>query len=78
MVNTHNLTADILELVDNFLGTFGIRVPSPEDDEREPDNDAALYGSTYAELMDSIEPMIVDAVERAAAGETIESYIFGT
>lgn len=71
MVNTHNMTADIIDHIDNFLGSFGIRVPSPEDSEREPDNDAALYGSTYAELFDTIEPMIVDAVERAAAGKTI-------
>ena len=76
MVNTHHLTRDILDLVDNYLSSFGIKVPSPEDHERGEDNDAALYGTTYAELFDPIEDMIVDAVERAARGESVQSYVF--
>ena len=44
---------------------------SSEDDEREEDNTAALYGSVYGDLMDSIENILIDMLERSESG-----YIF--
>lgn len=34
----------IVEMFENVLDTYNIKVPSPEDDEREPDNEAKLSG----------------------------------
>lgn len=33
----------IVEMFENVLDTYNIKVPSPEDDEREPDNEAKLF-----------------------------------
>ena len=41
----------IVEMFENVLDTYNIKVPSPEDDEREPDNEAKLYGSVYSDLL---------------------------
>lgn len=38
----------IVEMFEDVLDTYNIKVPSPEDDEREPDNEAKLYGSVYS------------------------------
>ena len=52
MIYIRNETADILEMFDDVLVDNGIKVPSPEDDERGEDNGAALYGSVYYDLYD--------------------------
>ena len=46
-IYTRNEAALIVELFDDLLAGNGIKVPSPEDDQREADNEAALYGSVY-------------------------------
>lgn len=43
---TRDEAMQIIELFEDILSEYNIKVPSPEDDEREPDNDAGLYGST--------------------------------
>lgn len=40
----------IVEMFEDVLDTYNIKVPSPEDDEREPDNEAKLYGSVYTPI----------------------------
>ena len=39
------------------------KIPSPEDGEREPDNEAKLYGSVYWGLMDGVEERIINLLQ---------------
>ena len=73
MVYIRNETAEILELFDDLLVEHGIKIPSPEDDEREPYNEAALYGSVYSDLFDEIEMRLIDITEQVKAGEYVET-----
>ena len=63
-IYTHDEAMLIVELFEDILTQHNIKVPSPEDDEREPDNDAALYGSTYSDLLDSVEDKLIEILER--------------
>lgn len=54
----------IVEMFENVLDTYNIKVPSPEDDEREPDNEAKLYGSVYSALLDNVEESLIDLLDR--------------
>ena len=71
MIYIRNETADILEIFDNMLVENGIKVPSPEDDDRGEDNEAALYGSVYYNLYDEIEYILMHIVEQVRAGEEV-------
>ena len=71
MVYIMNETADILDMFDDMLADNGIKVPSPEDDEREEDNEAALYGSVYWTLFERLENALLDIVEKVKAGEEV-------
>ena len=50
------------------LDKYDTRIPSPEDDEREPDNEAKLYGSTYYNLLDDVEARIASLLTRTGEG----------
>lgn len=54
----------IVEMFENVLDTYNIKVPSPENDEREPDNEAKLYGSVYSDLLDNVEESLIDLLDR--------------
>lgn len=54
----------IVEMFENVLDTYNIKVPSPEDDEQEPDNEAKLYGSVYSDLLDNVEESLIDLLDR--------------
>ena len=54
----------IFILPKTILTQHNIKVPSPEDDEREPDNNTALYGSIYSDLLDSVEDKLIEILER--------------
>lgn len=45
-IYTHDEAILIVEMFEDVLTRYGIIVPSLEDDEKEDDNEAALYGST--------------------------------
>ena len=64
-INTRVIAADIVEMFDDLLTAHGIKVPSEEDDERGTDNDAALYGMVYWNLLDDVERIVADAANRA-------------
>lgn len=70
-VYTHNYAAEILDAVDDMLCRYGIKVPSDEDGERGEDNDAALYGTTWGELMDEVESILVEMANRASREDII-------
>lgn len=71
MVYIMNETADILDMFDDVLADNGIKVPSPEDDERGEDNEAALYGSVYWTLFERLESTLIDIVNKVKAGEEV-------
>lgn len=71
MIYIRNETADILEMFDDVLVDNGIKVPSPEDDERGEDNGAALYGSVYYDLYDRVEYALLDIIKKVKAGEEV-------
>lgn len=68
MIYTRSEAADIVELFEMVLDKYDIRIPSPEDDEREPDNEAKLYGSTYFNLLDDVEARIASLLTRIGEG----------
>ena len=74
MIYTHDEATRIVECFDEILCRYEIRVPSPEDDEREEDNDAGLYGSTYGEILDEVENTLISLLSRAKQGEEIKPY----
>lgn len=69
MIYTRSEAADIVELFEMVLDKYDTRIPSPEDDEREPDNEAKLYGSTYFNLLDEVEAKIVSLLTRIGEGQ---------
>lgn len=71
MIYIRNETADILEMFDDVLADNGIKVPSPEDDDRGEDNEAALYGSVYYDLYDQVEYILLDIIKKVKAGEEV-------
>lgn len=70
-VYTHDEASRIIELFENILIDNNIIVPSPEDDEKEEDNEAALYGSVYSDLMDEVESILVNISERIEDGANV-------
>ena len=71
----------IVEMFESVLDTYNIKVPSPEDDEREPDNEAKLYGSVYSDLLDNVEASLIELLEKhdedtELPSENPESYAF--
>ena len=75
-VYTHDIAAEIVELFEDVLDKYNIKVPSPEDDERGDDNDAKLYGSEYYDLLDQVEWIVLEATGRTSEGEQIVPYMF--
>lgn len=61
---THDVAAEIVEAFEDVLSKYDIRVPSPEDDEREPDNMVGLYGSTYSDLLDAVESIVIEILKK--------------
>ena len=64
-VYTHDIAARIVENFENVLDEQDITLTSLEDDEKEPDNAARLYGSTYCDLLDATEAIVIQALEQA-------------
>lgn len=78
-IYTHDEAMLIVEMFEDVLCAHGIKVPSLEDDEREPDNEAALYGSTYDDLLDNIEAALVNLLAKHTTGtEVVEGVFSGT
>lgn len=75
-IYTHDEAAHIVEMFEDVLDEYGIKVPSPEDDEREPDNEAKLYGSVYSGLLDTVESNIIDLLARYSHGASVVEYEF--
>lgn len=63
-IYTHDEATQIIEVFENVLARYNIKVPSPEDNEREPNNEVALYGSVYSDLLDDVENRLIDMLKR--------------
>lgn len=66
----------IVELFEDVLSAYDISVPSPEDDERDPEDKIGLYGSTYNDLLDSVEDRIIEMLSKHSAGTNIIQDVF--
>lgn len=73
-IYTHDEAMLIIRMFEDILSEHDIKVPSPEDDEREPEDDVGLYGSTYSELMDSVEERLIDLLARHKSETEIIKY----
>lgn len=63
-IYTHDEATRILEMFEDVLSRYDIHVPSPEDDDRDPDNMVGLYGSTYSDLLDEVESHLTALLKR--------------
>ena len=75
-IYTHDEAARIVELFDDVLTENGIKIPSPDDDQRDPDNDAALYGQTYAELLEMVEYQLIRMLNKHNKNTDVKHWIF--
>lgn len=73
-IYTHDEAVRIVELFEDVLDEYGIKVPSPEDGEREPDNEAKLYGSVYWILMDGVEERIIKLLQTHEPDTAVVKY----
>ena len=71
VIYTHDEAAIILDAFEDILIRYDIHVPSPEDDERDKENMAGLYGSTYSNLLDFVENSLIDILERYDYGADV-------
>ena len=57
----HAVAVSVVDTFDDFLREKGIKIPCKDENEeaeRTEDNDAALYGTEYSELVDEIENLL--------------------
>ncbi len=77
-IYTHDLAHSIVEVFEDALDNFDVTLPSPEDDERDPENMARLYGTTYSDILDYVEGLLIESLDRAGveyvAGEFSGNY----
>lgn len=73
---TRDEAAEIVEKFDNLLIEHNICIPSPEDEEREPDDMVGLYGTVYYGLVDYVESKLKEIIERFQNGEDIITDVF--
>lgn len=76
MIYTHDEAADIVDAFESLLELHNVGLPSPEDDEREPENMIGLYGSTYSDLLDCVEAKLCAVLDRCRQGEQITEGVF--
>lgn len=74
VIYTRNEAAQIVELFEDVLDKYGIQVPSQDDDQRELNNEANLYGTTYWNLVDDVESRIVDLLHTHKTGTKVIEY----
>lgn len=57
----HAIAVSAVDTFDDFLREKGIKIPCKDENEeaeRTEDNDAALYGTEYSELVDEVEALL--------------------
>lgn len=76
VIYTHDEAASIIELFEGVLDQYNIKIPSPEDDQREPDNEAKLYGTTYFDLLENVEKQIINLLQTHKPDTEVVEYEF--
>lgn len=76
MIYTHEEATRFISEFEKILSEHDIHMPSPEDDERESDNMVGLYGSTYDQLLNTIEEYIIDILDRRDNGDEVVKYTY--
>lgn len=72
-IYTRDEAARIVEMFENILVENEISIPSPEDDDRDPDDKLGLYGSVYSDLLDGVEnALIAIIIRRGPHGDLIK------
>lgn len=71
VIYTHDEAARLVEMFEDVLSRYNISIPSPEDDDRSPDDMIGLYGSTYSDLLDGIESELLELLEKHRPGVQI-------
>lgn len=72
-IYTRDEAASIVEMFEKVLLDNNISIPSPEDDERDPDDRLGLYGSTYYDLLDAVENRLLSIIlRRGPHGDSIK------
>ncbi len=78
-IYTHDIASEIVERFETLLIENKMRIPSPEDDQRDPEDQVGLYGSVYSNLLDNIESELVCMLKKCkAGGEIITDQFSGT
>ena len=73
-IYTRDEAADIVEMFEMILFDNDVSIPSPEDDERDPDDRLGLYGSVYYDLLDAVEDRLLSIIlRRGPHGDTCKS-----
>ena len=76
VIYTHDEAMFLVEMFEDILSKYSIKIPSPEDEERDPDNSAGLYGTTYSDLLDGIEERLITLIERSCRPHELVKYEF--
>lgn len=69
-IYTHDIAAGIVERFEDVLVEKNICVPSPDDDGRSEEDKVGLYGTTYYKLVDTVEDILLELIEKARDGST--------
>lgn len=70
-IYTHDEASRIIECFETVLGNHRMTIPSPEDDEREDDNQATIYGSVYSGLLDEVEEILVEILNKSKDSDVV-------
>jgi len=78
VIYAHDEAARIVELFEDVLVNNGVKIPSDDDSQRGEDNDAALYGNVYSDLLDEVEGMICRLFSKKEEAGVIPDVFGGT
>ena len=70
-IYTHDEAAMLIEIFDDRLIAADIYVPSPEDYERDPDDMVGLYGTTYGDLLEDVENVVIEFTIETSEGKDL-------
>ena len=63
MIHTHNVAAEIIECFEDVLNKCGIMIP--DEDRNGDESEACIYGTTYYNLLEDVESILIDLLTKA-------------
>lgn len=66
--------AAIVERFEDVLDRYDVKIPSPDDEFRDDDNDAKLFGSVYGDLLFDVQSLLIDMMSRRTMGYEVRSH----